>query len=935
MALFDSLKQPKWQHKNPAKRLQAIGELDDPQILFELVCKDTDASVQKAALQKIEQAALLDELIEKKLSPTLQSQARLQRLQQLLPQTEALSSINDEVALLHIIKLSEDAELTAAAIGRINNEDTLANLARQHLQAGARLHAAQRINSLEIIGQLMQSSRGHDKAVFRHCKNFLEEEQAREKAAAEQQEKISNLLERMAELGRAPDAPVYEGQYRSLVLEWRAVEPVASLDQKAAFQRHQAVCGQRLIEHREARLEGERQQVEDQAAQQQFSDMMQSLDEAEAALATPSDEAELQQFSAIFSELELRWQEAAKSRSAPAELEKPFKARLQRWNMVAATVKKLLERAEQVKALLADAKRPEKKNYAALEKQLAAVQKFLARLHWPEAIPLEMPDPMKQLQDSAKHLQQQLDSLEEDQPKLARRLAELTSDITTALDKQQPGDADKAMAKARKLMQSIAPQRKQKLEQALSPLSARLNEFRDWQNFAIQPKKEELCERMSALIGQTDDVELLALNIQTLQAEWKQLGQLPHAREQELWVQFKAAADEAWKPCKEEFAHQAEIRRQNFAERMQLVKQLEHYEQQMQWPEERAEGNIQLSGPVPDWPLVQKTLDAARAAFRAVGPVEPKAERTSQKAFKEICDRLYGHIRAEYQRNIDRKQDLLERARKLAGLEDLKQAINGVKLLQADWTATGMTPVNVDRKLWKEFRAACDAVFARLDQQRKSEKQETDAQVQQAESLRDQARALLESPDPDHIAHLPRSIAELKSAMMEISLPPPLQQAINKQMQAMESQARELLSEKRKAEEQQSWTHLAEILLSCSGANAAKKSDSIAEAEIEALPKGIDADSVREFLRDGPAETSDEACREACIALEVFGEIDSPAEDKQVRMKYQLGRLTQGLGQQTLEPGQQLLEHINAFIALRPERRWVERFCEALQKIRA
>jgi exonuclease SbcC len=933
MTLFDSFKQPNWQHKDPARRIQAISELDDPQILFELVCKDGDAAVQRAALEKINQAAMLDELIEQKLSPAVQSQAKAQRLQLLLPQVEALHTISDEIALLHIIQLSEDAELTASAIDRIEKEETLANLARQHLQSKARLHAAQRIRNLEIIGQLMQSSRGHDKAVFRHCKNLLDEVHARDKAAAEQQEKISRLLVRMAELGLALDSPVYEGQYRSLVQEWQAVEQIANSDQKAEFQRHQAVCGQRLIDHHDARLESERRQAENQAAQQQFSNILQNLDEIEATLVTPSDEAELQQFTNGFSELGVAWQNAAKVSRAPANLETLFKARLQRWNIVAATVGKLLEKANQVQKLLADSKHLDGKNYTALEKQIAAIGKFLVRLQWPENITLQLPEPMQQLLASVQRLQQQLAALQQDQQKLAKRLSELTSNISTSLEQQQPGDADKAMAKVRKLLHSLAPQQKQKIEQALAPLAARLNEFHDWQNFAIEPKKVGLCERMSALIGQTDDVELLALNIQTLQAEWKQLGQLPHAREQELWMGFKAAADEAWKPCKQEFAEQAELRRRNLALRMQLVEQLTAYEQQMHWPEVRGEGD--LSGPVPDWALVQKTLDTARSAFRSAGPVEPKGERTSQKAFKEICDRLYGHIRAEYQRNIDRKQGLLERARKLLELEDLKQAINSVKLLQSDWTATGMTPVAVDRKLWKEFRGACDAVFARLDQQRKAEKQEAGAQVLQAESLRDQARALLDNPDPDQIAQLPRSIAEMKSAIAAINLPPPVQQAMSKQLQAMESQARELLGQKRKQAETQAWMSLAEILQACASVSDAAGSEPIADAVIDALPKGIDRQGLREFLRVGPVGANDEACQQACIALEVFGEIGSPAEDKQARMKYQLGRLTQGLGHQVLEPEQELLRQINGFIALRPERRWVDRYCAGLHKIRA
>lgn len=941
MSLFDAFTQPKWQHKNPEIRKQAISELDDQAVLAELVCSDPEHSVQTAALARIDQAKLLDELIEKKLSQPLLSQARLQRLQQLLPGTADLlvgvSTVSDETVLLQIIQLSDDFELTTAAISRLENEQTRAELARQHPVAKVRLHAAQSIHSLEVLDQLMQVSKGRDKAVFRHCKTLLDAAEAREKHAAEQQKKISTLSAQMDGLAHSMDTPVYEGQYRSLVLEWQSVESAATPDQKTAFQRNQAICGQRLIAIQEERAETVRNQAEIAAAQEQFSRILNELDEFEAALSTPADATSLLHLSDALKAFETRWQEAHLISAAATESAQAFKARIQTLRDIFGTVEKLLKKQGRANTLLDQAKKLDGKNYNLLEKQITELKKFLAGLTWPESTHLEAPQAIGQLQDALQALNKQLKELDQEQPKRVARLKELTAAMGLALDQEQPKEADRALSKARKLLISLPLKSKQKFEQELGPLTARLNEFRDWQNFAIEPKKEELCTRMLALIGSTDDIELLALNIHSLQAEWKQLGPLPHARENELWTRFKAAADEAWKPCKEAFALQAEQRRKNFAERMKLVDQLKDYEAQMAWPDvdgDPARNEAAESGPKPDWPLVQKTLDAARAAFRGFEPVEPKAERTSQKAFREVCDRIYSHIHAEYQRNIARKQDLKERALALAEQDDLHQAIATAKQLQADWKATGMTPVAVDRKLWTEFRAACDAVFARLDQERVAQKMETAAQVQQAEALRDQAKALLVNPEESTIAQLPRSIAELKAEISTIDLPPSVQQGLSKQLQVLEAQARDLVKQARKQQEQQAWTQLADRMLDSSKTQPESQPEAVPEDAFDNLPKGVDGGILREFIQKGPAEGNDEKCREACIALEVFGEIESPAEDKQARMNYQLGRLTQGLGKQVLEPEEELFGHINAFIAARPTTPWVERFCSSLQQIR-
>ena len=74
--------------------------------------------------------------------------------------------------------------------------------------------------------------------------------------------------------------------------------------------------------------------------------------------------------------------------------------------------------------------------------------------------------------------------------------------------------------------------------------------------------------------------------------------------------------------------------------------------------------------------------------------------------------------------------------------------------------------------------------------------------------------------------------------------------------------------------------------------------------------------------------------REACIALEVLFEKESPVEDKQARMAYQMKRLVEGMGgQQAENRDQQFLEHINRFVELRPSGEWAERFCKTINSV--
>jgi len=934
MSLFDSIGVPKWQHKSPEVRKQAIGELDDEAVLLQLVRTDSDASVQEAALQRINAPATLDELVESLESP-LKDQARARRLLQLLPNNEALASINDDALLVRIANLSDQMEVICAAIDRLSSEEVRVEVACQHAMAKVRLHAAQGIRNLAALDNLMQKTRGHDKAVYRHCKNFVDEAHAQAKHAAERQEKIGQLSARMAELAGAVDSPSYEGLYRSLVQQWQVVESSASAEQKAAFQTDQAICGQRLILRAETRAEAEQNEAAIAAAQEQFPAILLALAELDATPA-PQDAKAVEQIGTALDELEDRWRTAQGISVAPAGLTKDFAQKLQSWRKLLSTSKRLFEMDARLSAHVQLAEAVDTKDWNALQKQVGTIARFLKDLPWPDSPGIQQPELLVRLQQCLTTLQAQMAALDAEQKKTAVRVQAITESLVKELDAQRHREADRALGKVRKLLKSLAPSQKHHFEQVLAPLDARLKEFHDWQNFAVEPKKEDLCVRMSALIGNVQDVELLALQIQTLQTEWKALGPLPQAREKSLWTKFKSAADEAWKPCKAAFAAEADLRRKNFSQRMDLVRQLTEYEAKM-WPAASspdAPDEASRNKSDPDWSKVQSTLDTARATFRASSPVDQKGERTSQKAFRQICDRIYAHLHDEYQRNMTLKQDLVTRAGELAGRPELQRIVDEVKKLQAEWKAVGITPIGPDRKLWKEFRSACDQVFVRLDQQREKQKSETSSQVQQAESIRDQARALLQTSDPTSTGALLKSISELKAAALANELPPPVQQRLTKDFQGIERQARDLAATLKKRQEQDSWTRLEDAVKACASISGAERAGAAPWQSAGDLPKGVDSALLQAFWAQGPDEKADDVFRDACIALEVFGEIESPPQDKQARMSYQLRRLTQGLGNRTQEAGNTVMHHINAFTALRPTSPWVERFYAGVKSIR-
>jgi hypothetical protein len=81
------------------------------------------------------------------------------------------------------------------------------------------------------------------------------------------------------------------------------------------------------------------------------------------------------------------------------------------------------------------------------------------------------------------------------------------------------------------------------------------------------------------------------------------------------------------------------------------------------------------------------------------------------------------------------KQALIDKARQLLVSDDLRVACDQAKLLQQEWKLIGVGSSRNDGRQWKEFRAACDAVFNRREAAFKERKEAHQNVLQQAEHI--------------------------------------------------------------------------------------------------------------------------------------------------------------------------------------------------------
>lgn len=921
MALLDkflnpSFLKPKWQHKDAVVRKQAVESLNDEKTLVQIVHSDSDKTVRLLALSKIQNPHVLAEFLVSE-QTDVRSQAQQQHLSSLMPNQsiDDLNTISSDNDLVSIATYTQDESIRLAAINKLSDESIRLDIACNNPVAKVRLAAAQGISNSESLTSLMQIAQGKDKALFRFCKEKLASAKAAEDAVAALQEKIERTVSSAEQLANSAYSPEYNGRLQLLKQNWLALnDPSPAQVQRfaSATAKAEAILAEHIAEEKA---------INDQlaaiaAAKETFERVLQQL----AAIEFNDDIA------SQLSTLQNDWL-AAKNVSKPeAEQNKAFENRVQAWLALDTTRTQLIAKTDEINDLITQSQQLEKSSLSKTQALQKDINQLMKQLPWkPAAVEASIERPAllvaldNALQTVIKH-NQNISAHEADSRK---QLSKLLKALEQQINEGSLKEANKSHQQAVQAIKKLSQQESKKFQRQFQSLTAQLAEIRDWQGFAATPKKEALCDSMEALIDSNIDASLLADKIHELQEEWKALGPIARSDDKVLWNRFRAAADKAYEPCKAHFAEMAAQRQRNLSHRQELVAQLVEYEANMDWDNA-------------DWGIVQKTLDTARETFRSFSPVDRHEHKASQASLQQISDKIYAHIKAEYQRNIEAKEALIAQATALQEVEDLSQAIEQSKQLQQDWKTIGMTPNKADQKLWQAFRAACDAVFARRDEQRQQNKVQIEASVEQANALVARAEAIVNEAKNGANAEQKDALQLCQNEFAELTMPKAVYMKLRKRLADAQQQLEDSAVVAKQAKKQQAWITLADRLTAISlKASDADQAESLFKADATdlKLPKGIDSALVEAKWNSTAENSADisttDELRDACIALEIAAELESPAQDQQARMAYQVKRLAQGLGQVgSLQ--QQITDSVHHWLTLNADHDWQQRYNTAL-----
>ena len=440
------------------------------------------------------------------------------------------------------------------------------------------------------------------------------------------------------------------------------------------------------------------------------------------------------------------------------------------------------------------------------------------------------------------------------------------------------------------------------LLRGVQQLDGKLNELKQWKDFAVGPKRAELIQQMEALVGAQDEPQALAERIKALQQEWKTISKGIVSDPPEDWERFHQAAQAAFQPCREYFDAQAKIRQDNLLARKALVERVTAFEASQN------EGD-------PDWRLLARVLREAPQEWRRHFPVERDAGRPVQVGFDAAMERLQTKLAGWHEQNVAEKQSLIKRARHLLTLEDGREAIETVKRLQIQWKETGSAPREQEQSLWSEFREVCDSIFQKRQQAFADHAAGLEAAKAGAVALCIEVESYAGSTPINPVEARAR-IPEWRAAFGALGeLPRADSRNLRDRFDRAVGLCETAMAQLRERDAQQSLAQLFEAcrhvhaygLSVARGAQDDERAALKQAAEsfitgVSQWPKGS-LPVIKESLSKADAcfsagvESNAKTLRLLCIRAEIHAEIATPPEDESLRREYQVQRLMRGMGQ--------------------------------------
>lgn len=280
------------------------------------------------------------------------------------------------------------------------------------------------------------------------------------------------------------------------------------------------------------------------------------------------------------------------------------------------------------------------------------------------------------------------------------------------------------------------------------------NQFRDYDFKKNLELKTALCEAVEKLQDEKDIISAFH-QLQKLHQQWREIGPVAKELREELWGRFKAASTVINKRHQQHFENLKAKEQENLVAKTAICEEIEGIDY----------AALQT---FKDWDEKNNEVLALQQKWRTIGFTPKKHNTKIFERFRAACDvfftkktEFYKSIKAEMEKNLEKKRALCEKAEALKDSTDWKGTTEKMIALQKEWKTIGQVTRRHSDSIWKRFITACDYFFDNKNKNVSSQKSEEQTNLEAKKALIEKVKTMDESLDTEEaITMLKEWIAE-------------------------------------------------------------------------------------------------------------------------------------------------------------------------------
>ena len=726
--IFSKLFQPKYKHKDPLIRIQAIDTLSAEEsqhksVLHELAFNDSDNRVSLAALNKLNNFDLWWKMMEIAKDERIAKHARKKVEEALLGSNDVAISKQARTAfikecknnsLLEVLLQKQaideaDTALYLSVVKRLNKPQltlrTMLNTGNKALQQALFDDVQDESELLRIV------KKSKDEALTQQAQHRIEALQAEREKPIQLEKDCTLVLSKLLALTDEPEYEKFAQTREKLQQRFAELKPNFDLLNpeltESLISKYTDI--EQKLENKAQRLQGEwheeqalaRTSAALKAATDRCEQVLSVVEQALSAHAAQITLGELESFNEQLSQAEQDLNKMLSENLGEAErrgIEKLINQLLSSRTSLDAlpALQQALVQAEELLTQFQKLSLPD--DVSQIDAAQAHLDETASRWKdlssnyrsiWPKNLQNRWQESATQWRAAIKALR---NTLQENVSRIRGRFNGINRSIEQGRFKQALRHYEQV-----KTDFALLPELQQeKMSRQFDKVKDQIENLKDWQAYIATPKKPELLKEIEQLVLNPIEPEEQAERVKALRKEWNSLGVVDTETDELLNNAFNLACEEAFKPCREFYAIQEQERLQNLEAKRALLRAL-------------------AESPKQDIPELSKKLRQFQSDWKNTGAVDYKELEPLNREYKQTVEPIKQLVNEFYQRNAEEKQSLLQKAESLLAIEDWKEATNSAKKLQEQWKRIEFAGQRQENKLWADFRSINDQIFAKRE----------------------------------------------------------------------------------------------------------------------------------------------------------------------------------------------------------------------------